>query len=36
MRNTWQVSLGSEGSEAPALQEIMEAIRALHEANKEY
>jgi len=36
MRNMKQGLLGSEGSEAPALQEIMEAMRALQEAKEEY
>ena len=36
MRNTRQGPLGSEGSEAPTLQQIMETMRALEEANEEY
>ena len=36
MRNMRLIPLGSEGSEAPALQQIMEAISALQEANEEY
>jgi len=28
--------MGSEGSKVPALQQIMEAMRALQEANEEY
>jgi len=31
-----QVPLGSEGFEAPALQQVMETMRALQEANEEY
>jgi len=31
-----QGPLGSEGSEVPALQKIMETMRALQEANEEY
>jgi len=36
MRNTRQGPLGSEGSEALALQQIMKTMRALQEANEEY
>ena len=36
MRNTRQGSLGSEGSDAPTLQQLMDAIRALQEVNEEY
>jgi len=36
MRNTRQGLLRSERSEAPTLQQIMETMRALQEANEEY
>jgi len=36
MRNTRQVPLGSEGSEAPALQQIMETMIVFLEANEKY
>ena len=35
MRNTRQGPLGSEGSDAPALQQFMETMRAFQEANEE-
>jgi len=36
MRNTRQGLLGSEWSDAPTLQQLMEAMKALQEANEEY
>ena len=36
MRNTRQGPLGPKGSDAPTLQQLMEAMRALQEANEEY
>jgi len=36
MRNTRQGLLGFEGSDAPALQQLMEVVRALQEANEEH
>jgi len=36
MRSTRQGTQGSEGGDAPALQQIMETMRALQEANEEY
>jgi len=36
MRNIGQGLLGSEGSDDPALQQLMEAMRALKEANEDY
>jgi len=36
MRNTSQGLLGSEGSDPPILQQLMEAMRAPEEANEEY
>ena len=35
MRNTRQGLLGSKGSDAPTLQQLMEAMRALQAANEE-
>jgi len=35
MRNTRQAPLGSKGSDAPTLQQLMETMRALQEANEE-
>ena len=36
MRNTRQGPLGFEGNDAPTLQQLMETMRALQEANKQY
>jgi len=36
MRNTRQGPHGSKGSDAPVLQQVMDAMRALQEANKEH
>ena len=36
MRNTRQGPQESEGSDAPILQQLMDAMRALHEANEDH
>ena len=36
MRNTRQGPLGSEGNNAPTIQQLMETVRALQEANEQY
>ena len=36
MRNTRKGPLGHEGSDAPTLQQLMETLRALQEANEQY
>jgi len=36
MRNSRQGPLGSKGSDAPALQQLMEVMRALQEANEDH
>jgi len=36
MRNTRQGLLGSKGSDALALQQLMESMRVFQEANEEY
>jgi len=36
MRNTRQGLLGSEGGDTPALHQIMDAMKALQEANEEH
>jgi len=36
MRNTREGLLGSEGSDAPALQQLKEAMRGLQKVNEEY
>jgi len=36
MRNTRQVPSGQEGGEAPTLQQLMETVSNLQEANEQY